>query len=84
MSNIDLDECREFDFGTPSRRNTYGKGDEGSAIPAPPSALPRRKSGGLAMTPLPRRTSSGAALREDGGMKPPGRPRKLSGVGESY
>jgi hypothetical protein len=84
VSNIDLDEGRELDFGTPSRTNTYGKGDDGSAIPAPASALPRRKSGGLSMTPLPRRTSSGAALKDDSSMKPPGRPRKLSGVGESY
>ena len=88
VSNIDLDESRELDFGTPSRRNTYGKGDlEGSAIP---TALPRRKSGGLAMTSLPRRTSSGQASLDGGGkaensMKPPpGRPRKLSEVGETY
>jgi len=82
-----MDEGKELDFGTPSRRNTYGKeGFDGSAIPALPSALPRRKSGGVGMTPVPRRTSSGAALREgaEGAMKPPGRPRKLSGVGESY
>lgn len=87
VSNIDVDETRELDFATPSRRNTYSKVDvEGTAIPAPSSALPRRKSGGLASggIPMPRRTSSGAALREEGGMKPPGRPRKLSGVGETY
>ncbi|TVY78536.1 Nuclear distribution protein nudE-like protein [Lachnellula suecica] len=40
VSNIDLDESHEPDFGTPSRRSTIGKNDE------PPSALPRRKSGG--------------------------------------
>ena len=88
VSHIDVDESRERDFATLSRRNTFSKADmEGSAIPAPPSALPRRKSGGLATggIPMPRRTSSGAALREgEGGMKPPGRPRKLSGVGETY
>jgi hypothetical protein len=87
VSNIDVDETRGFDFATPNRRNTYSKLDvEGSAIPAPPSALPRRKSGGLASggIPVARRTSSGTALREEGGMKPPGRPRKLSGVGETY
>jgi hypothetical protein len=88
VSNLDLDQG-ELELGTPSRRSTLGKVDaEGSGIPAP-SGLPRRKSGGLAMTPLPRRTSSAAALREterkaDGAMKPPGRPRKLSGVGETY
>ena len=79
VSNIDFDK-EEMDFATPSRRGTFSKESEGSAIP-----LPRRKSGSLA--PLPRRTSSGAALRdlkEEGGMKPPGRPRKLSHVGESY
>jgi hypothetical protein len=87
VSNIDVDETRELDFATPSRRNTFSKADDGSAIPAPPSALPRRKSGGLATggIPMPRRTSSGTTLREgEGGMKPPGRPRKLSGVGETY
>jgi len=69
---------RDLD-GTPSRRGTLPPA-ETSAIP-----LPRRKSGGLSMTPMPRRTSSGAALREtESGMKPPGRPRKLSGVGETY
>ena len=83
VSHIDLDQT-DLDLGTPSRRSTLGKQDaEGSGIPAP-SGLPRRKSGGLAMTPLPRRTSSAAALREDGAMKPPVRPRKLSGVGETY
>jgi len=66
---------RDID-GTPSRRGTLTSG-ETSAIP-----LPRRKSGGLAMTAAPgRRTSSGG---EGAGMKPPGRPRKLSGVGETY
>lgn len=88
VSHIDLDHG-DMEPGTPSRRNTLGRGDaEGSAIPLP-SSLARRKSGGLAMTPLPRRTSSAAALREadrkaDGAMKPPGRPRKLSGVGETH
>ncbi|KAF4635319.1 hypothetical protein G7Y89_g2786 [Cudoniella acicularis] len=88
VSHIDLDESRELDFSTPSRRNTYGKGDlDGSAIPAPSSALPRRKSGGIA---IGRRTSSGAGLRDgdaktsENAMKPPGRPRKLSEVGETY
>lgn len=89
VSQIDLEHADlQVDFGTSSnRRNTLGRHDaEASGIPAP-SGLPRRKSGGLAITPLPRRTSSAAALREDsaaGAMKPPGRPRKLSGVGESY
>jgi hypothetical protein len=84
VSNIDMDETRELDFATPSRRSTYGKVDaEGNA---PPSALPRRKSNGLVNggIPTPRRVSSGAALKDEGGMKPPGRPRKLSGVGETY
>ncbi|CZT06862.1 related to nuclear distribution protein RO11 [Rhynchosporium graminicola] len=92
VSHIDLDETRELDFATPSRRNTYGKGElersESSAIPGPPG-LARRKSGPLGMTPLPRRTTSGGPASRDGekiehGMKPPGRPRKLSGVGETY
>ncbi|KAH7348664.1 NUDE protein [Rhexocercosporidium sp. MPI-PUGE-AT-0058] len=89
VSHIDLDESRELDFATPSRRNTYGKGElESSAIPGPPG-LARRKSGPLGMTALPRRTTSGGPASRDGdktesGMKPPGRPRKLSGVGETY
>ncbi|KAH7413011.1 NUDE protein [Cadophora sp. MPI-SDFR-AT-0126] len=89
VSHIDLDESRELDFATPSRRNTYGKGDvESSAIPGPPG-LARRKSGPLGMTALPRRTASGGQASKDAdkaesGMKPPGRPRKLSGVGETY
>ncbi|KAG4431021.1 hypothetical protein IFR05_013496 [Cadophora sp. M221] len=89
VSHIDLDESRELDFATPSRRNTYGKGElESSAIPGPPG-LARRKSGPLGLTTLPRRTTSGGPASRDGdktesGMKPPGRPRKLSGVGETY
>ncbi|KAL2064137.1 hypothetical protein VTL71DRAFT_4631 [Oculimacula yallundae] len=91
VSHIDLDETRELDFATPSRRNTYGKGELeaiDSAIPGPPG-LARRKSGPLGMTSLPKRTSSGGPASKDGdkaenSMKPPGRPRKLSGVGETY
>lgn len=84
VSNIDLDEARELDFATPSRRNTYGKGElEGSAIPGP-GGLPRRRSGGLSTTGIPRRSTSGTREADEGGMKPPGRPRKLSEVGETY
>jgi len=83
VSNIDLDEEKELDFVTPSRRSTYGKGEiENSAIPTP-SGLPRRKSGALSMTGLPRRTSGGPADKVEGSMKPPSRTR-LSGVGETY
>ncbi|TAQ87900.1 hypothetical protein B7494_g3800 [Chlorociboria aeruginascens] len=85
VSHIDLDESREVDFATPSRRNTLSKQDFEST--STPKGLPRRKSGGLSALPV-RRTSSGAALRDadmgDGEMRPPGRPRKLSGVGETY
>jgi len=88
VSHIDLDESRELDFGTPGRRNTYSKGElEGSGIPAP-SGLPRRKSGGVGVTTIPRRSISGQSLRDadkaESTMKPPGRPRKLSEVGETY
>ncbi|KAG9242523.1 nuclear distribution protein nude [Calycina marina] len=67
---------RDID-GTPSRR--------GALPPAETSAKPlsRRKSGGLVMTPIARRTSSSAIIRGEERMKPPGRPRKLSGVGET-
>lgn len=83
VSNVDFDESRELDFATPSRRNTYGKGELEGAL-AGPSGLPRRKSGGV--TQIPRRSTSGLGMREgeEGGMKPPGRPRKLSEVGETY
>lgn len=71
MSNIDIDESRELDY---------------AAAPKTPSALPRRKSGGL-QGGATRRTSSGGLPGEGMGsmsMKAPGRPRKLSGVGETY
>jgi hypothetical protein len=89
VSQIDLEEGRELDFATPSRRSTLTKQEfeGGSAIPAP-KGIPRRQSGSLAMTPVARRTSSGvlrdADKKVDTNMKPPGRPRKLSGVGETY
>ncbi|OWO99036.1 hypothetical protein B2J93_6613 [Marssonina coronariae] len=89
-SYADVDESRELDFATPSRRSTYGTGEaDGSAIPAPAS-LAKRKSGSLGgASTLPRRaTSHGPAGREgertESGPKAPGRPRKLSGVGETY
>jgi hypothetical protein len=81
-----MDEFREFEFGTPSRRTTLGKGDlEGSAIPVPSS---RRQSGGPGIglpTPggippknpvLARRTSSGLIRvaekeRSEADMRPP-------------
>ena len=86
VSHIDLNESREIDFGTPSRRNTLNKVDlESSAIPAP-KGIPRRKSGGLSMSALPRRSISGQKSGEkaESSMQPPGRPRKLSEVGETY
>jgi len=86
VSHIDLSEEREVEFSTPSRRNTYGKGDI-EVPPKTPSALPRRQSGGIPKPNMPRRISSATALKDldrkaEGGMKPP--PRKLSGVGETY
>jgi hypothetical protein len=79
-----IDEARDIE-GTPGRRSIYGREDLESAIPAPMSSIPRRKSGGVGMTTSGRRLSSGPALKEaDAGMKPPGRPRKLSEVGETY
>lgn len=79
VSHIDFDETKELNFETPSRRGTLSRGDE------PPSGLPRRQSGGAPTTSTLKRTSSGLGFREsDGAMKPPGRPRKLSGVGETY
>jgi len=78
VSNIDRDEGREVEFPTLSRR--------GSAYGLESSAIPRRRSGGIGGSTMPRRTSSATGLNdvEEGVMKPPGRPRKLSGVGESY
>jgi NUDE protein, C-terminal conserved region len=89
VSQIDVDEYREFDFSTPSRRSTFSKQDleGGSAIPVP-SGIPRRQSGGIGMTPSTRRTSTGIAKeadrKADSSMKPPGRTRKLTDVGETY
>lgn len=97
VSQIDLDEYREFEFGTPNRRTTLGR-EDGSAIPVPASGLPRRQSGGLVAKTPSKRMSNGIlrdgerelekkrsdASLAGGGMKPPMRTRKLSGVGESY
>lgn len=97
VSQIDLDEYREFEFGTPNRRTTLGR-EDGSAIPVPASGLPRRQSGGLIAKTPGKRMSSGIlrdgerelekkrseASLTGGAMKPPMRTRKLSGVGESY
>jgi hypothetical protein len=89
VSQIDLDESRELDFATPSRRTTLTKEEmaAGSAIPAPPSII-RRQSSGLSLTPSVRRTSGGIPVAVDKKaetvMAPPGRPRKLGGVGETY
>ncbi|KAL5351412.1 NADH:ubiquinone oxidoreductase [Pseudogymnoascus australis] len=97
VSQIDLDEYREFEFGTPNRRTTLGR-EDGSAIPVPASGLPRRQSGGLVAKTPGKRMSNGIlrdgerelekkrsdASLAGGGMKPPMRTRKLSGVGESY
>ncbi|KAL3417454.1 hypothetical protein PVAG01_11454 [Phlyctema vagabunda] len=89
VTHIDLDEHRDPDLATPSRRSTFSKSDlegNGSAIPLPAG---RRQSGGaVSMTPLARRTSNGAALMDvdenEERMKPPTRPRKLTDVGETY
>jgi hypothetical protein len=78
VSNIEFDETREPDFATSSRRNTYGKGELEGTVPTG-SALPRRKSGGIAIA---RRTSGGVSKEDDKTMKPPGRPRKLSELPE--
>ncbi|PBP27073.1 nuclear distribution protein nudE [Diplocarpon rosae] len=88
VSHVDVDEGRELDFATPSRRNTYGHGEaEGSAIPVPAS-LAKRKSGPLGSAVFSRRTSNGTAGRDgekgESGIKPGGRLRTLSGVGETY
>jgi len=89
VSGIDLDEMREVDFATPSRRTTLTRQEiDGlsSGIPTP-SGIPRRQSGGPGVG-LPGRRTSNGIVREgkeaEGVMKPPGRPRKLSGVGETY
>jgi len=84
VSVIEFDERGEEGLSTPRRRDTIGRGDdEGTGIPTP-SALPRRKSGGINQLGAGRRTSSGGSGE---GMRPPtgqNRPRKLSEVGETY
>ncbi|KAH8805519.1 nuclear distribution protein nude [Xylogone sp. PMI_703] len=76
VSEIEFDESHEHDaIATPSRRGTVSKVEDSlSTIPVP-SSYPRRRSGTVAGS---RRTSG------DGDMKPPMRPRKLSGFGETY
>lgn len=70
---------------TPARRDTFGKPEQGSAIPGLPSNNAKRRISGLGHG---RRISSGAGnkTREDGDMGPPERRamRKLSGVGETF
>jgi len=84
VSNIDLDETRELNFSTPARRSTLNKSEiEARAIPTP-RGLSRRQSQGLMTPGAGRRTSSGAAIREAEKKPEAGRPRKLSGVGETF
>lgn len=65
---------------TPARRIMLGKGDFGSAIPAPTTSVKKMASG----IGVGRRISSGAGIRrEDGDMGPPER-KRLSGVGETF
>lgn len=68
---------------TPATRGTFGKGDQGSAIPAFSASSAKRRISGLGPG---RRTSSGAGPKEEGNMGPPERRsvRKLSGVGETF
>lgn len=77
------EETSEALTPTPGRRGTFGKGDQGSAIPAFSAAgNAKRRVSGLGPG---RRISSGAGTKE-GNMGPPERRpvRKLSGVGETF
>jgi hypothetical protein len=79
MSHI---EEGDSDLATPTpRRSTFNKSEFGSSIPTP-SGIKSRPSGGLSSLPTPRRISS-SLDRRDGGMAPPERKKKLSGVGET-
>lgn len=89
ISNFDLDELRDAtEAPTPSRRSTFSKGELEGVISAIPLPASRRRSGPVATTPNPRRTSSAAALRDvqenEVAMKAPVRMRKLTDVGETY
>ena len=70
---------------TPGRRGTFGRPEQGSAIPGLSTSNAKRRISGLGSG---RRTSSGAGskTREEGDMGPPERKtvRKLSGVGETF
>ena len=76
------EESSEVLTPTPSRRATFNKGDEGSAIPGITSTNARKKVTGLG---IGRRISSGQG-NNGGDMGPPTLrgARKLSGVGETY
>lgn len=83
ISHIDLDELREMEFTTPSRRNTLARSEaDGSAIPVPGSIARRQSSG--SQTPAANRRPSIGMMRESERTLPFGRTRKLSGVGETY
>lgn len=61
----DMNENRESDYSTPSRRPIGNMDSPGTPI----SALPRRKSGGQSLSmsglPMPRRTSTSHGFREE-------------------
>lgn len=79
VSQIDLDEYREFDLNgeaaTPSRRATVSKGEaEEGGVRCPASGLPRRQSGGVSAIPkTPGRKMSHSLLKEGEGGREGGR-----------
>lgn len=75
------EESSEVLTPTPARRNTFGKGEISSGIPALSSSTKKRVSG----VERARRISSGPGFRakEDGDMGPPER-KRLSEVGETF
>ena len=81
----DEGEDDEVSTPTPARRGTFGKSDQGSAIPTFSSNTTHRRVSGLGQG---KRLSAGPGSkpREDGDMGPPERRtiRKLSGVGETF
>ncbi|MCJ1440086.1 MAG: NADH:ubiquinone oxidoreductase [Stictis urceolatum] len=82
LSNYGLEESPQAETDavtpTPSKRATFGK-ESGTALPLPSAA---KRQSGAGMSTAGRRISSGPLA--SGGMGPPERKKKLSGVGETY
>lgn len=89
VSGVDIDEVREMDFSTSMRRSVV-RSEEGAGIPTPGAKRANEAFTQSTTGRTPRRTAttSTSALRDharrEEASKLSGRPRKLSGVGETF